>query len=231
MLQEASKVHPEDLAQVMFYLGQAYLEKKEYNHAYTAFTAAIKEASYRAEYYYWRGNAAFAARDYRAGEDALWTSHQDYQRALEYGLYKPEVYFMYGNSLLNRAFYYMATNRSKEAYNLLKSAESKYKETIKLDPTASNAYNNLSLAYYYMNNLDKAKEALKKAIELEPLVPFFHDNLGDIYYKEAKFKEAIKEWELTLELNPDYVAPNAGLLPIPPKSPKEKIKEAKRRLS
>jgi tetratricopeptide (TPR) repeat protein len=136
---------------------------------------------------------------------------------------------MYGNSMLNRAFYYMTTNRTSQAMDFLQSAVAKYKEVLLLDPTASNAYNNLGLAYLYLSKMKEAIECFERAIELEPTVPFFHDNLGDAYYKNGQISESVKEWELVLELDPNY-KPVKGFLPTPQRTVKEKIREARRRM-
>ena len=79
-----------------------------------------------------------------------------------------------------------------------------FKEVIKLDPNASNAFNNLGLAYLGINKLEEAITAFQTAIKLEPTVAFFHNNLGDAYYRQGKFEQAISEWKLAIELEPEY---------------------------
>lgn len=213
---------------VSFYLGQAYLEKEEISAAIAEFDKAIRLQTNNPLFYYWRGNAFFAAGDYRDPNDYNWRSIVDYQQTIEFGLATPYVYFMYGNTLLNRAFYCLTVNRTADSLDMLERAIVKYQEVIALEPTASNAYNNLGLAYYYLGRLDEAIEAYKKAIDLEPIVAFFHDNLADVYYKKAKFDEAIAQWRLIQELDPSYVVSNV-YFPIPQKPIKEKLREALRR--
>jgi tetratricopeptide (TPR) repeat protein len=213
---------------VSFYLGQAYLEIEEISSAIGEFDNAIRLQTNNPLFYYWRGNAFFAAGDYRDPNDYNWRSVVDYQQAIEFGLTTPYVYFMYGNTLLNRAFYCLTVNRTTDSLDMLERAIVKYQEVIALEPTASNAYNNLGLAYYYLGRLDEAIEAYKKAIDLEPVVAFFHDNLADVYYKKAKFDEAIAEWQLIQELDPTYVVSDV-YFPTPQKPIKEKLREALRR--
>lgn len=213
---------------VSFYLGQAHLEKEEISLAIGEFDNAIRLQTNNPLFYYWRGNAFFAAGDYRDPNDYNWRSVVDYQQAIEFGLATPYVYFMCANTLLNRAFYCLTANRLTDNLDLLERAIVKYQEVIALEPTASNAYNNLGLSYYYLGRLDEAIEAYKKAIDLEPIVAFFHDNLGDVYYKKAKFNEAIAQWRLIQELNPNYVVSDV-YFPTPQKSIKEKLREALRR--
>jgi tetratricopeptide (TPR) repeat protein len=218
----------ENMPWVYFYLGQAYLGKQDNTAAIGAFNKAITLESNNPLFYYWRGNAHFASADYNSPNDLDFHSAQDYQMAVEFGLNTASCYFMYGNTLLNRGFYYLKTEREQEAFDYFETAIVKYKKVIELDPTASNAYNNIGLAYYYLDRLNEAISAYKKAIDLEPVVVFFHDNLGDAYYKKAQFKKALSEWSLVAELDPDYVS-NGGYFPLPQKSIKEKIREAKRR--
>ncbi len=211
-----------------FYLGQAYLEKEEVSLAISEFDKAIRLQSNNPLFYYWRGNAFFVAGDYRDPNDYNWRSVVDYQQAIEFGLTTPYVYFMYGNTLLNHAFYCLTVNRTSESLDILERAIVKYQEVIALEPTASNAYNNLGLAYYYLGRLDEAIEAYKKAIDLESVVAFFHDNLGDVYYKKAKFNDAIAQWKLIQELDPNYVVSDV-YFPTSQKPIKEKLREAIRR--
>jgi len=213
---------------VSFYLGQAYLEKEQISLAISEFDNAIRLQSNNPLFYYWRGNAFFAAGDYRDPNDYNWRSVVDYQQAIEFGLSTPYIYFMYGNTVLNRAFYCLTTNRNIDSLDLLERAIVKYQEVIGLEPTASNAYNNLGLAYYYLGRLDEAIESYKNAINLEPVVAYFHDNLADVYYKKAQFNEAIAQWRLIQELDPHYVVSDI-YFPTSQRPIKEKLREAIRR--
>ncbi|MEW6606835.1 MAG: tetratricopeptide repeat protein [bacterium] len=213
---------------VSFYLGQAYLEKEEISLAVSEFDNAIRLQTNNPLFYYWRGNAFFAAGDYRDPNDYNWRSVVDYQQTIEFGLATPYVYFMFGNTLLNRAFYCLTVKRDTDSLDLLERSIVKYQEVTALEPNASNAYNNLGLAYYYLGRLDEAIEAYRKAIDLEPVVAFFHDNLADVYYKKADFNEAIAQWKLIQELDPNYVLSDV-YFPTPQKPIKEKLREATRR--
>ncbi|MFH1563969.1 MAG: tetratricopeptide repeat protein [Nitrospirota bacterium] len=213
---------------VSFYLGQAYLEKEEISLAVSSFDNAIRLQTNNPLFYYWRGNAFFAAGDYRDPNDYNWRSVVDYQQTIEFGLSTPYVYFMLGNTLLNRAFYCLTVNRTTDSLDLLERSIVKYQEVIALEPAASNAYNNLGLAYYYLGRWDEAIVSYKKAIDLEPVVAFFHDNLADVYYKKAEFNEAIAQWKLIQELDSNYMGSDV-YFPTSQKPIKEKLREAQRR--
>ncbi|MEW6680422.1 MAG: tetratricopeptide repeat protein [bacterium] len=227
-LKKAAELAPDE-PEVHFSLGCALLSKDEPNFAKDAFTKAISLESNNPLFYYYRGNAYFKLADYTNPIDSDFVSVEDYRRAIEFGLYTPDVFFMYGNALLARGFYYLKTKNEKKAYDMLEKAIVEYKHAISLSEGASNAYNNMGLAYYYLDRTDEAIFYFKKSVELEPLIAFFHDNLGDAYYKKGDFKNSLLEFSLALELSPDYT-PDDKILPFPARGIKEKIREAKRRV-
>ncbi|MEW6103461.1 MAG: tetratricopeptide repeat protein [bacterium] len=226
-LKKALELAPDE-PDANFSLGCALLSKDELESAKDAFTKAISLESNNPLFYYSRGNAYFRLADYTSPMDSDFVSIEDYKMAIEFGLCTPDVFFMYGNALLARGFYYLKTKNEKKAYDMLEKAIVEYKNAISLSPGASNAHNNMGLAYYYLDRIDEAISQFKKAVELEPLIAFFHDNLGDAYYKKGDFKNSLLEFNLVLELSVDYT-PDDKILPFPARGIKEKIREAKRR--
>lgn len=224
-----AKTQAPDESEPFFFLGMAFLAKDEPSSAIQEFTKAISQESNNPLFYYWRGNAYFSLADYTNPLPSEFCSVEDYRRAAEFGLYNPDLFFMYGNALISRGFYYLKTKDEKNGWDFLEQAIVKYKKAIELSPSASNAYNNMGLAYYYLDKLDEAISSFKNAIELEPQIAFFHDNLGDAYYKKGLFENALIEYNLVLEISEDYI-PDEKILPFPPKGIKEKIREAKRRI-
>lgn len=227
-LKKAEEQSPDE-SEVHFFLGKAFLAKDEKNAAIEAFTKAIVLESNNPLFYYLRGNTYFSLADYTNPIPSEFRSVEDYRKADEFGLSDPKFFFMYGNTLISRGFYYLKIKEEKKGWDLLEQAIVKYKKAVELSPSASNAYNNMGLAYYYLDRTDEAISQFKKAIELEPQVPFFHDNLGDAYYKKGSFENALIEYNLVLELSPDYT-PDQKILPFPQKGIKEKIRETKRRI-
>ncbi|HPG31948.1 MAG TPA: tetratricopeptide repeat protein, partial [bacterium] len=109
-----------------------------------------------------------------------------------------------------------------------KSSTNYYRKVIILQPDASNAFNNLGLAYLGLNKIQESILAFKKAIEIEPTVSFFHNNLGDAYFKLGNFKDSITEWELALELEPDPDNIRSSLFGDK-RNLRDKIRDAERR--
>ena len=81
-----------------------------------------------------------------------------------------------------------------------------YEETVRLNPNAAEAYNNLGNCYFRQGSHEKAIENYQKAAENNPGHVECHHNSGVVYQKLGKIKEAEKEFTTALKLNP-------GLLP------------------
>ncbi len=66
----------------------------------------------------------------------------------------------------------------------------------------SEAYLNLGVCYYKINNLQKSKMTFEKAKELDPEYATAYFNLGIIYEKLNQTTSAIKNYEKYLQLMP-----------------------------
>jgi len=102
-------------------------------------------------------------------------------------------------------FYFLAYNNlacalimKGEVYKAIGTLE----DTLKLNPSSPETLNNLGVAFYYAENLDKAKEHIIKANKLDSEydAPLF--NLGKIAYEEKKETETKKYWMSYLKLDP-----------------------------
>lgn len=223
-----ANVEKTDDANIFYYLGRIYLETGEFSNAIDNFSQALTIEPLNSLFYYWRGNAYYAMGDFEQPRDFEWRSVEDFRKAVELGFNQARAIFMFGNTLLNRGLYYIRNNRKTEGFELLKKAVVQFKEVIKLDPNASNSFNNLGLAYLGINKLEEAIAAFQAAIRIEPTVSFFHNNLGDAYYKQGKFDLALQEWKLTLELEPEYSEFKSTLFGDE-RTIREKILDAQRR--
>ncbi len=67
-----------------------------------------------------------------------------------------------------------------------------FKKAIDLDPTMTEAYNNLGLTYTEINEEEKATEAFKTAISLSPELAAAYNNLGYVFYRLGSYREAIE---------------------------------------
>lgn len=91
-----------------------------------------------------------------------------------------------------------------------------FEEAIGVDPKNTEIKNNLASAYIMNGELEKAKPLLKQVLD-DPLYPtpqFAYFNLARIYERQGKIDEAIEQYELALDIRPEYVDAhyNLGLL-------------------
>ena len=91
---------------------------------------------------------------------------------------------------------------SKDAY-LDKAIESSLK-ALMYDPTLSEAYTALGLAYFDKKLLDEGITATLKAIELDKENFIAYWILGRIYYTTDRDEEAIQQFKTTIQLNPNF---------------------------
>ena len=50
-----------------------------------------------------------------------------------------------------------------------------------------------------MNRFQEAEANLQRSIEKVPTDPTVRDHLGDVYYKQGKLKEAVSEWQASVQ--------------------------------
>jgi TolB-like protein/Tfp pilus assembly protein PilF len=79
------------------------------------------------------------------------------------------------------------------------------------DPTLSEAYAALALAYYNKKSRTEAFTAGQKAIELDPNNYYAYWVLGRIYHSTDRDKDAIELYKKVIEINPDFYAAYSDL--------------------
>lgn len=72
--------------------------------------------------------------------------------------------------------------------------------------SASQIHVDVGLNHFYKNRYLEAYREFKKAIEIDKRNPSAHYNLGRVYKKQGFIKEAILEFQLAVQLDPQYVA-------------------------
>jgi len=91
---------------------------------------------------------------------------------------------------------------SNDTY-LDKAIESSLK-ALMYDPTLSEAYTALGLAYFAKKQMDEAITSTQKAIELDAENYIAYWILGRIYYTTDRDDEAIQQFKKTIQLNPNF---------------------------
>ena len=114
---------------------------------------------------------------------------------------------------------------SNESY-LDKAIETSLK-ALMYDPTLSEAYTALGLAYFDKKLLEEAITATLKAIELDPENYVAYWILGRIYHTTDRGEEAIQQFKKTISLNKDFInAYNDLIMAYEGKNDKENAKKA-----
>jgi tetratricopeptide (TPR) repeat protein len=81
-----------------------------------------------------------------------------------------------------------------------------YEQSLEIDPTYGNAYNQLAYTYSYLDDHDKAVSAIKKYLSLQPDVLNPYDSAFDIYMNAGRFNDALQTCEEALKQNPGWVS-------------------------
>jgi tetratricopeptide (TPR) repeat protein len=90
---------------------------------------------------------------------------------------------------------YMLANRGlklEEAFQLVSKA-------VKMEPDNAAYLDSLGWAYYQQGKFTEAEAPLLRAVEKMGEDPTVHDHLGDLYLKTGKTKEAIAQWQTSLQ--------------------------------
>jgi tetratricopeptide (TPR) repeat protein len=98
------------------------------------------------------------------------------------------------SSALNYLGYMLADRniRLSEALELIRQA-------VELEPNNGAYLDSLGWVYFRMGDLDQAENYLRRAIERFSKDPTVHDHLGDVYFRQGRTKDAIAQWERSLQ--------------------------------
>ncbi len=128
-----------------------------------------------------------------ASEGKLEEARQSLERAIELA---PRG----GQAYINLGYVYSLEGKTAEAI-------AAYERAIPLNPKLlPEIYNNLSLIYSKIGQMEKAEALLLKAAEIRPHFAPPYCNLGALYQKKGDLDQAIEYYEKTVELAPDYHA-------------------------
>jgi tetratricopeptide (TPR) repeat protein len=97
------------------------------------------------------------------------------------------------DSALNYLGYMLADRnvRLDEAYDMIKKA-------LDLNPDSGAYLDSLGWVYYRQGKFADAEPLLVRALQKQP-DPTVHDHLGDVYAKLGKTKEAVAQWQASLQ--------------------------------
>ena len=85
----------------------------------------------------------------------------------------------------------------------LDTARKYYEQAVKLNPTYSEAINNLGTVYYAGKSYRRAISQYRRALKLAPDSASIHSNLGTAYYARNQLALATQEYHIALKLDPE----------------------------
>lgn len=99
---------------------------------------------------------------------------------------------------LNNLGYFLTerNERLNEALGFIQRA-------VNIEPSNSSFLDSLGWIYYKMGNLEMAKKYLEESIVHDRRSATVREHLGDLYHRLGRTEDAIKQWQLALELTHD----------------------------
>jgi len=158
-----------------YILGKSFYESEDYGQAFTYLQAAAKEDPNNAEIPYATGRGYTEMSNYKAAAPF-------YEKAVQLDTTKPRWVY---ECALN--FAAIPDDRNAVKYYLL-AADRGYR----LD---NDYYENMSISYQGLGQMDKCIELLKKVLEKKPADLELLNTIADIHYKIGKYQEAMDYWD------------------------------------
>lgn len=162
-----------------YILGKSFYESEDYGQAFTYLQAAGKDDPNNAEIPYAIGRGYTEMSNYKAGAPF-------FERAVQLDTTKPRWVY---ECALN--FAAIPDDRNAVKYYLL-AADRGYRQD-------NDYYENLSISYQGLGQMDKCIELLQKVLAKKPADLELLNTLADIHYKIGKYQEAMDYWDKMLE--------------------------------
>jgi tetratricopeptide (TPR) repeat protein len=164
-----------------YIIGKSFYELEDYGQSYSYLQAAAKEDTANADIPYTIGRSFVEMSNYR-------NAAPFFVRAIQLDTTKPRWVY-------ECALNYAAVPNDKDAvkYYLL-AADRGYK-------TDNDYFENLSVSYQGLGQMDKCIELLKKVLAKKPADLDLLNTIADVHYKIGKYQEAIDYWDRILEFD------------------------------
>ncbi len=177
--QQAQRLN-EDLPEVYFALGSAYVATGKTVEAISTLNKAIALAPNSDEGYRRLGDAFRATGN---KDDAI----KAYNRAIQLN-----PYYWFNYNALGSA--YLKFNDNPKALEA-------FRRVTELEPDNAAGYQNLSVVYFSMGDFEKCIPVLQKSLELDKH-PIAYSNLGTAYFYLKRYDEAVPMFEQAVKLDP-----------------------------
>jgi tetratricopeptide (TPR) repeat protein len=180
ILKSFSKIEPQNI-EIYGYLGQLYYSQKKYHQAIEQFEKILTIESQNADVMYLLAS--------------LYLEVDNKNKAIELLQQSLKADPQHDGSLNTLAYVYAENNEKlDEALNLITQA-------LTISPDNGAYLDSLGWVYYKKGMFEQALESLEKANSLLK-DPVIFDHLGDVYLALNRAEEALKHWQLSLDLDP-----------------------------
>ena len=88
--------------------------------------------------------------------------------------------------------------------NKIDVAQNLYNQVLEIDPTHTDATNNLGIIFKELGENQKAKECFEKTIAINPNYAAAHNNLGTSFNNLRQYQKAKDCYEKAIAINPNY---------------------------
>ena len=130
---------------------------------------------------------------------------QLFQRAIEFDVRYAAAYAGLAEAYATLYFFF-----ERHSFVLDKAVEAGLK-ALSYDPTLSEAYASLALAYFNQESIDEAIKAGHRAIELDPNNHIAYWILGRIFHSTDRDREAVELFKKAISLDPDFYSAHMDL--------------------
>jgi len=133
----------------------------------------------------------------------VWESNESlYRSGLISAPNSTRVQYYMGNFLIKEDV--LAGKTPQQQDQILKEGISYLKRSVELNPTFTDAWNQMGLAYFRLKDNTAAKEAFYKGIETNKNEPTIYNNLGNVLFGEKDYAGCIQLFQKAVALNPNY---------------------------
>ena len=183
-------------------LGDVYFLQNRFVDALSEYEAAREKDPYSADIYNALGLVSMAERNYLEAIPNLIRALRINPDHSEAHSNLAQAYYQYGEVLILESSKDPTENAKNE--KLLEEAVLLLQQSIVLKESAE-AYGRLAWAYSSLRKYTEAYTAAKEAVRLDPNYAWYHAGLGRILVELGKPEEAVKELNISVNLDPEHV--------------------------
>jgi len=174
-----------------FMKGKALLHLKKYDESVFCFEKALETKPNKPSYHFMLGKALYLSCLY-------YLAASSFEKAIKLNPRDSDYYYMCG-----MCYYETVKQQNIMSLRQLNHIIEIFNKSIKLKPHDSNTYAAKGKVFYLFKKFNEAIECSTQAIEHSPTEGFFYLFRGKIHTRINDWTEAVKDFRVALNLNPD----------------------------